>query len=239
MIWLMIKINLLPQKEMKRRKRASVPGDGGGNIAALFGLVIIMELGGLMYWYSQAEEATAAGAGDMTELQAEKGALNKRLKTINEITDLEEEVGKQRVVFETLEHQKVGPVNSLLFLSFALRRVDAGMQEDEYRVLADLWSPTSANADEDAGLPGEDTWNPDSVWLTGFKQKDNMIEIYGEAKEHEDVMTFLRRMKSSIYFEGIDLISQRVEAKSPLGQTFVSFGFKAFMNFNPREYPPL
>jgi hypothetical protein len=237
---LMIKINLLPQKEIKRGKRRSTPssgGGGGGNVAALFGLVLIMELGGLMYWFSQAEAASTAPV-DTTDLQAEKSELNDRNDLLDDLASLEKEVGKQRVVFENLEYRKVGPVNSMMFLSYALRRVDAGMQEDEYRVLADVWASDGQNA-EDIGMPGEDTWNPDSIWLTKVTEKEGEVEIEGEAKEHEDVMTFLRRMKTTVYFEGVDLIDQRVQDNSPLGQTYVSFRLKAFTNDDPRRYPPL
>ncbi len=240
MIPLMIKINLLPSKEIKRRRRSgpSVSVGGGSNIAALFMLVIVMEVGGLMYWYMQAEEAAATQSSTGNNVGDEKNKLEKLKTDLAELEKLEKQVGKQRVVFSALDNQKKGPIDLLLFISYALRRVDANMDEDEYRVLSDVWEPSGAKGGFAVG-DGEEVWNPDTVWLTGISEQEMAMTISGQAKEHEHVMTFLRRLQSGIYFEGVDLVEQKVKTKSPLGQSYVEFKLRCEVNFDPKEYPAL
>ena len=82
-------------------------------------------------------------------------------------------------------------------------------------------------------------WNPNTVWIGKMTEIDGLVTIQGSAKNHEDVMTFLKRMKSSIYFEGIDLVEQKVGKGSLLGLPFVDFKLQAWANHNPNGYAPM
>lgn len=237
----MIKINLLPQKDVKRRRRsASVGGGGGGsgnNIVALFMLVLVMEVAGLMYWYTQAEAANQAFSDGTGEMQNEISRLKQVQAEMKEMGELEVAIGKQRIVFDALEFGKVGPINMLLFISYALRRVDATLPDEEYRVLTDKWASDQRRTPSVGAVERE--WNPETVWLRVVREQKGAMIIEGDAKDHEDVMAFLRRLKTGIYFEGVDLVSQKVNDKSPLGQSYVEFKLRCEINYDPRGYPAL
>lgn len=235
----MIKINLLPQKDMKRRRPSGGGGGGigggaGSNVMALFGLVLILELGGLYYWYMQADAAGAQGA-DTSELTEERGRLEKLKRDAAELDKLEVEVGKQRVVFKGLQNNKVGPVNLLLFVSYVLRQVSR-LQQEEYSVLTDVWAAEAAGAKKAANA---DEWNPKRVWINGISEKEGELTIHGGAKDHEDVMVFMQRLKTGIYFEGVDLVEQQIGKRNALGQTYVTFKLTSGVNFDPAGFPPL
>ena len=230
----MIRINLLPAKDAKRRRAAT--GGGGGNVAAIFAVVLLMEMGGMGYWYTQASAAAESSGQGGQDLQGELDALKKTAVEITELTTLQKENAKQRVVFKGLEDGKLGPISALLFMAYALRRVDASLPEEEYRDISDVWSGERHSG----GSPtGDNEWNPDRVWITKYTEDDGSLSIEGSAKDHEDVMTFLRRMRTSIYFDALDMVFQKAITKSPLGQSYVDFKLTCFLNYDPEGFPPL
>ena len=126
----------------------------------------------------------------------------------------------------------------------ALQKVDATLPEDEYAVLSQHWTPADMKAVAAAGADSE--WDPNRVWLTSFSESRGIVTIRGEAKEHEDVMTFLRRLRTATYFESIDLVKQQQEygseltARAPEFETpFVSFELQGLLNYDPSGYPAL
>ena len=241
----MIRINLLPAKDLKRRGRATkrTPGAGpgsGGNLGLVFILILALEVGGLYYWYMQVDEATQSMGSEQKNLEKELAELKKAQTNVGTIDQDEQEMKKQRVVFEELEHGKVGPLNMLLFLSYALSKVDIStMTQEEYAALTDLWAPPGDARKKSVAGSAEEAWEPQAVWLTSVKEVDGAMSIDGQARDHEDVMTFLRRLKTSIYFEGIDLVKQQYARDSLLKEPFVSFKLKCELNYDPRAYPPL
>ena len=238
----MIKINLLPAKDMKgrRRKRSKSTGGGGGGgqgIVVVFLLALVMEVGGLMYWYTLTEESNSSVGQNQGAMQQELSELQTIETELKALETLEGEVAKERVIFAELADGKVGPSNLLLFLSYALRRVDANLPEDEYSVLEIAWRSDPSGLPSSAAIQRE--WNPDTIWLTELKEQNGEMTIAGEAREHRDVMTFLRRLKSGIYFEGVDLMGQEVKQDSPLGIPYVQFQLRCEVNFNPTGYPAI
>ena len=65
------------------------------------------------------------------------------------------------------------------------------------------------------------------------------IEIENAAVNHEDVMQFLRRLKSSVYFEGLDLVKQQQALNEDFGFPYVTFEFQGLLNYDPSGYAAL
>lgn len=243
----MIKINLLPADQRKKKRSRSGGGAGalkGSGLLAVFGLAVILELGGLYWWYMQQETATAQLSTGHRALKEEKDRLEKVKKKGKELKEFRKKVGAQRVVFAALENGKVGPLHALIYLSYALQKVDATLPEDEYAVLSKHWTTADQKAVAVAGVQAE--WDPNRVWLKRFKEAKGEITIEGEAKEHEDVMTFLRRLRSTSYFESIDLVEQSRQTDSELTAQasdfttpFIAFKLKGILNYDPAGYPAL
>ena len=238
----MIRINLLAEKDTKRRRRSG-GGGAGPNIMALFGMVLVLELAGLGFWYMEVETATEASGAGQAALQSKVTELEAIKVLSGKVENLVNTVEKQQQVFDELKNGKVGPLNALMYLSFALRKVDDKLSPDAYRILSSKWKPStpSSASDEDSNwkADGNQDWNPQTIWLKSLKEKRQFVEIEGSAKRHEDVMTFLQRLRTSVYFEGIDLVFQKVRERSRLGLPYIDFKLQCFFNFYPEGYPPL
>jgi Tfp pilus assembly protein PilN len=75
------------------------------------------------------------------------------------------------------------------------------------RILSEAWGPTLKT-----GLAGKDkrtlfnaNWDPTSVWITKFEEKDNQLKLEGGAKAMDDIAEFWRRLQVSAYFDKVDL----------------------------------
>jgi Tfp pilus assembly protein PilN len=238
----MIRINLLAEKDTARRRRAVGPGVGT-NIIALFGMVLVLELAGLGYWYMEVEAAADNSSTGQTALRNELSQLETVESLKAKVDKLSNEVEKQQQVFDELRYAKVGPLNALLYISYALRKVDMNMNQHEYQVLSTRWSTDQKGGGEgdesDWKAGGNEEWNPQTIWLQSLTEKDGLVQIEGSAKRHEDVMTFLQRLRTSVYFEGVDLMYQKVHEKSDLGLPYIDFKLQCIFNFYPQGFPPL
>ena len=232
----MIRINLLSQKDAKRKRSSSGPGISLGSQALLgaFFVAVALELGGLYLWYNQATEKDEIARKHVKEIEAEKVRLEDMTKQKGELDSLEKEVAAQRVVFQELQYAKSGPLNMLLFLSYSLQRIDATIPEEEYRVLTDLWTPESLRR---AAGTGDAEWNPDNVWLQRVQEAAGEITIEGRARNHEDVMTFMKRLRTAIYFDSVDFVSQQRFVDGDFAVPVIEFKLTALLNYDPRGYP--
>ena len=140
----------------------------------------------------------------------------------------------RRNVFKKLENGKVGPMNMLLYLSYALRRVDMGvMSTEEQDVLNKHWKSKRTQG----GI--EQRWNPERIWVTSIAEEKGLMTIDGEAKEHEDVALFMKRLRAAIYFDGLDLVTQERKYNEELGQSYIRFKLECELNYSPTGYPSL
>jgi Tfp pilus assembly protein PilN len=227
----MIRVNLIEVKSVRRRKRTS---SGGGNTSLLLLGIIVLEFAGLFYWYSQVQDVFDQESQAVGLLFQEKQDLENIQTELSKLNKLRNEVNDRSDVFKKLENGKVGPMNMLLYLSYALRRVDMGsMSTAEQDVLNKHWKSKRVQG----GM--EQRWNPERVWLTSVAEEKGLMSIDGEAKDHEDVALFIKRLRSSIYFDGLDLVTQERKYHEQLDQSYVSFKLECELNYSPTGYPSL
>ena len=232
----MIKINLLPADQVRRRRRTpgAAAAKGGQNLLAVFILIILVELGGLVYWWMETDAAIQGAGAGRDALTQKLNDYKDRIQKGEELKVLEADLARQKRIFGALENGQNGPMNLMLFVSYALRSANS-MGEDELQVISNIWTGESRNVAGEGLKP----WNPQTVWLTDLEEKRGMVSIRGAAKNHEDVMTFLRRLKSSIYFDGLDLVKQKVKKADDLKQSFVEFELYAELNYDPEGFQPI
>ena len=227
----MIRVNLLEVKSVRRRKRSS--GSGGNKGLLILGLVVL-ELAGLYNWYQGAEDALSQESQAKNMLFQEKQNLEEIQTQITSLNKLSKEVAMQRSVFNKLEHGKVGPMNMLLYLSYSLRRVDmATMSASEQDILNKNWKSTRK-------IDGiQQRWDPQRVWLKSVVEEKGLVTITGGAKEHDDVAIFIRRLRTGIYFDGLDLVSQQRSHDDNLKKDYIEFQLQCELNYSPTGYPGL
>jgi Tfp pilus assembly protein PilN len=211
----MIRINLLPSRE-GRGKRQS-----GQRVLALLGLVVLIECFAAFLWWQSVEGDAAIELKKAGDAKARVEKLEKQKAVLEERETAKLELARQNVIFEKLKHEKSGPAEMLKFLSYVLTA-----KEDN------LYNRDELKAQEAAGWSSG--WDPDRLWVTELIEENGDLSLKGQAKSHEDVAEFYRRLESGIYFPLIDPVVQQVITDTEFKETeLVSFEAYSMLNYNP------
>jgi type IV pilus assembly protein PilN len=81
---------------------------------------------------------------------------------------------------------------------------------------------------------GENT--PRRLWLRKLDEKGGQVTFTGSAASIDDVSEFIRKLKGSKYFEGVEL--KKTEAKPAEGLRIVEFEIRAVGKYSPGMTPP-
>jgi Tfp pilus assembly protein PilN len=212
----MIRINLLPAKDGRRRRTSS----GSQKTGAIILLLVVLELLGMFSWYqdlsdqAQEQNSIAKRADDRVKtLEAKKKKLEEREKS-------KIELARQNVIFEKMKSEKTGPPEMLKYLSYVLTK-----KEDN------LYNREELKAQEASGWASG--WNAENLWMTQVVVGANDVILRGHARSHEDVAEFYRRLESGIYFVMIDPVFQKVFSDPDFSELeLVEFEATAMVNYN-------
>ena len=203
----MIRINLLPIKQDRRREAAR-------NQVILGGLVLAAELAVCAVLYinmsASIEEQQNANSDIESEVRRLKAQVSDHQSILKEI----EEYEKRQAAIEGLLEARTGPVYVMLELSKILSKggrpnIDNVKYQEAIRL------------DPTAGY--DESWDYRGLWITSFQEKNRMVTIKGQALTHEDVAEFLRRLNLSRFFVTVELISTnlaRPDVRSANGKKF-------------------
>ena len=217
---LMIRINLLPPKDRKRRRSVSGASIGGQKLTALLMALLLVEFLALFTW-QQDLDAVAANQNVVAKRAEDKvKALEKKKETLEKREQAKLELARQNVIFERMKAQKTGPPEMLKFISYVLTK-----KEDN------LYNREELKAQEAAGWSS--SWSPENVWITELEEKADAFVIKGHARSHEDVAEFYRRIETGIYFVLLDPIMQQVIPDKDFAELeVVEFEAKAMLNYD-------
>jgi hypothetical protein len=233
----MIRINLLQQKTVKRGRgprKATGKGELTSGPAAIFLAVLVIESAGLYFWYSSVESKVQDANVAQAIQHKKKNELKQRKKQLIELQKVAADVVLQSNVFESLEHGKRGPLHLLLYLSYALRRVDMSLPADEYELLGNSWKTAKR-----PGSARDGPWDPNRIWVTEIEEINGAVTILGSALDHVDVTQFQERLKAGIYFDGVTLSVQEIQMDERLKKEYVDFKLECELNYNPAGYPAI
>ena len=180
----MIRINLLPVRERRKRRE-------GRQVLVLFSLLLVAQFVGLYYLSTEIANEREHVAG---QHQAVDKEIEKRRGVQQRIAELEKtkaDLDAQVELFEQLKEEKEGPSKLLLLLAYAVTpRKESPYNREELQTLERLGWDTN--------------WNPDRLWLSTLGSRRGYLELAGKAMSHEDVAEFSKRLRTSIYFPGIE-----------------------------------
>lgn len=213
----MIRINLLPTKEA-RRKGGS--GTSQQSLAVIIGLLIVEGVL-LWFWYSSLQEEASAQMQAAREAEERVESLKQARQRMRKFQSARKKLQRQNIVFENLKYEKTGPPNMLKFLSYALTPL-----EDN------LYNREELAAREAAGW--STSWDPANLWLTKLEQESQKLTIKGRARSHEDVAEFYHRVSSGVFFVELEPKVQEIVNDSHFQDLeVVSFEAECFYNYNP------
>jgi len=209
----MIRINLLGRSKGGKRRRAG-PSVGLPQVPNLgiliFVLLLVVEAAVFYSWHAGAAEAADSLANKAARRKIELETLQETKKAIDTARAETDKLQAQKVVFDELFADKVGPVMALTYLSFILHPRDIAQA-----------STAELKALEAAGWRVE--WDARKAWLTSVREANGEVTLAGEALDHEDVAEVQRRLESSPYFRETKLVFQGRKRDEKLGVEFVEF----------------
>lgn len=177
----MIRVNLLPVKEARRRKSGRIQ-------LLIFTIVLVIEIAILVFLHmaqqGKLEEVSTKVADAKQEVQ-------KLEKQVEEAKDYEKKAKKLRQklgVLDEIQRKSVGPVHVLDELLTILSRPKN--VEQRYNQRKKDWNVE---------------WNPRHVWINSLKESDGNFEMSGNAVDADDVAEFLHRLETATHFQNVKL----------------------------------
>jgi type IV pilus assembly protein PilN len=203
----MIRINLLPIKTLRRREI-------GRNVAILFLLCLLGEILVLFGIHQSMKSKIVIERRRNHSLKANIARYKKEIGDPKKIEEELKEIQEREEIISELKAARTGPVYMLTELSNILSP-GKGPSLDRTRYLN--------MCRENPGACINFQWDSRRVWITEFKEKERTVVIRGEARSHEDVAEFHRRLNLSDYFYKMDLIQTEQTKSKELGIEYVKF----------------
>jgi type IV pilus assembly protein PilN len=187
----MIRINLLPIKQDRRREAAR-------NQVFLGAVVLVLQVIAFVIIYmnmaSEIDSQQNTNSDIESDVKRTKAQISDHTAIIEEIEEFE----KRQAAIDGLEEARTGPVYVMLELSNILSKNGRpNIDNVKYQELIRL--------DPTAGY--DENWDYRRLWITSFQEKTRSVVIKGQALTHEDVAEFLRRINLSRFFVTNELIS--------------------------------
>lgn len=184
----MIRVNLLPIKQARRRSAGRV------QLILCAGLILLEIAVFAIVWMaeaSQLEDIEAEVSHNQEEVEKVEEDVERAEKLEKEKKELENQVS----ILNELEAKRTGPVRVL----------------DELLVM--LTPPRDEEARHvQAGKDWNVEWDPRRLWIETLEESDGDFEMSGMALNADDVAEFLERLSSGDHFSNIELdVVQSVE----------------------------
>ncbi len=211
----MIRINLLPIKQDRRRE--------AGRIQFYIGLVVLLVELAICFWIhtSLSDDVDAQKNKNMSvkaEVDNIKRDIRDRKTIVAEIAKYE----KRQAAIESLKDARVGPVYVMLELSKIIS-LSGGPHIDNTRYQEML------KTDPTAGY--EEGWDYRRLWIDEFAENERKVEINGQGLTHEDVAEFLKRISLSDFFVSSQLVSTDLNKPKIKSETELDRGAAPVVHF--------
>lgn len=194
----MIKINLVPQRKVKR---ASEPGMkdvwiGGGMVAAAIAATIL-----LLHLPKRRELASLSASNEI--VQGELNVLREELKGYDELKKSAEAAQARGEAIQTLLAAKIVP-------AYVLHELGEILTPGKLPTMtANMARITGTGPDSNPNRRLDPGWDPKHVWIINFSDNEGAFNLEGGAQSDSDVTQFAKRLQSSAYF--LDVTPMRSE----------------------------
>jgi type IV pilus assembly protein PilN len=124
---------------------------------------------------------------EITRLKAELGDYDK-------VKAQREELLKQRKSIEALQAGRTGPV-------FLLRELSEILTPGKGPTFDRISYEEALRRDPNIGFNA--SWDTRRAWLESYEESSRKVKIRGAAKSHDDAAEFMKRLSSSVFFNGV------------------------------------
>jgi type IV pilus assembly protein PilN len=187
----MIKINLLPVKQDRRR-------EAGRNqlLVGLLAIVVEIIIAALLYFGASTSLTEQKNANSSIQMQVDR--IDSQVRDHEQILADIREFEKRQEAIDNLEAARTGPAFLMLELSTMLSKNGRpNIDHNKYQQMIQM-NPT---------LALDESWDYRRLWLDSFAENDKIVKIAGQGVTHEDVAELLRRLQLSSFFVSSTLVS--------------------------------
>jgi type IV pilus assembly protein PilN len=221
----MIRVNLLPNRKVVRRKGEIGDTGGGGEsqawLAAVLGAVLL-EVIVLLFVYKTKQDQLVQVQKHNQEVQANIDAIKREISNHAQIKAELKELRDREEAIQKLQSARTGPTATMLELS---RILTAGrgptVERDKLEQL---------KRDNPSAVPNVN-WDPRRLWMTSYKEDNRVVKLVGLARDGEDVSEFLRRLALSDYFYEVRLMPAKKEIDQVTKLELVRFEMSAKVRY--------
>jgi len=211
----MIRINLLPVKQDRRR-------EAGRNQVLVGLLAIIVEIIVAALLYIGASSSLTEQKNANATVQSQVDRIEAQVKDHQQILADIEEYQQRQSAIEDLEAKRTGPSFFMIEISNILSKngrpnVDQAKYQEKIQM-----NPT---------LAFDESWDYRRLWLDSFAEKDLSVRISGQGLTHEDVAEFLRRLQLSSFFLSNELVSTNLSKPTVVMKDVSLDGVDAVVHF--------
>lgn len=190
----MIKINLLPQR---RVKRGAGPDESARPL--LIGIAALVAAGAAVAVLvdrprrARLTELREANA----QLQADIAVKNTQLAGYAELKKSDEEAEERFRAIQRLIGAKVVP-------AYVLHELGEILTTSKYPTMTeDMARRTGNGPDSDPNKRFQPDWDPSHVWLSGFTDTAGDFKLEGGAATESDITQLAKRLAASVYFADV------------------------------------
>lgn len=210
----MIKINLLPQR---RLKRSSVSDESARplviGVAALVAAGVAVGL-----FIDRPKRARLAELNEANaQLQGDIAAKTRQLAGYTELKKAAEEADERYKSIQRLIGAKVVPAH-------VLHEVGEILTTSKYPTMTeDMVKRTGNGPDSDPNRRFQPDWDPSHVWLSGFTDSAGGFKLEGGAASESDITQLAKRLAASVYFADVTPAGAERVPDQTTGGTYYKF----------------
>ncbi len=191
----MIRVNLLPIKQARRRS-------AGRTQLLVFGGLIALEVLVVLLLWVIAQSDLEREQERVTQFEAEVKAAKKEVQDAKQLEQQKKQLSEQLAVLDRLEAQRSGPVRVLD--EFQAMMSPPRNEEDRFAQLQKNW-----NVD----------WDPRRLWVESLKESEGSFSLEGHAVNADDVAEFLQRLTTADHFYDVQLqVVEATRSSGPSGE---------------------
>lgn len=210
----MIKINLLPQR---RVKRTAGPDESARPLVV--GIVALVAAGAAVAMLvDRPRRARVAELREAnTQLQADIAAKNAQLAGYAELKKSAEEAEERFRSIQRLIGAKVVP-------AYVLHELGEILTTNKYPTMTeDMARRTGNGPDSDPNKRFQPDWDPSHVWLSGFTDTSGDFKLEGGAATESDITQLAKRLAASVYFADVIPAGGERVADAQTGASYYRF----------------
>lgn len=205
----MIRINLLSQKRVRK------PASGGQKqIVIGFAALVGAAVAAFALNYRPATNDLATLEANRGKLEADNAEKRKRLANFEQEKQAVAEIEKRAASIELLANARSAPANFMHELSEILTPGHMPtMDKDTAKRVSEGDPNRSFSLD----------WEPKHVWIDSFEEQKGAFSLEGFAQSKPDITQFEKRLQASLYFDGVERISDERVADTKSGISYYKF----------------